>query len=79
MAREFVQLTIGAEKMEEAAKSEESCKNILLNLEPSPEHFFWFEYNFLYVFAADGFTRKKGTWRPFTKGLPAKKKILFNK
>jgi hypothetical protein len=23
-------------------------------LEPSPEHMFWFEYNFLYVLAADG-------------------------
>jgi hypothetical protein len=27
-------------------------------LEPSPEHMFWFEYNFLYVLAADGRAQK---------------------
>ena len=59
MAREFVRLTIGPEKMEEANKSEESCRNILNSLDPSPEHFFWFEYNFLYVLAAEGSPEKK--------------------
>jgi hypothetical protein len=28
-------------------------------LEPSPEHFFWFEYNFLYVLAAEGSSQKE--------------------
>ena len=27
-------------------------------MEPDPEHFFWFEYNFLYVLAADGSAEK---------------------
>ena len=75
MAREFVQLTIGAEKMEEAAKSEESCKNILLNLEPSPEHFFWFEYNFLYVLAADGSPEKKALGDHSPKGYQQRKRF----
>ena len=58
MAREFVRLTIG-EKADEAFESESSCRNVLGALEPSPEHFFWFEYNFLYVLAAGGSSQKK--------------------
>ena len=45
MAREFVRLTIG-DKADEAFESELSCRTILGALE-RPEHFFWFEYNFL--------------------------------
>jgi hypothetical protein len=58
MAREFVQLTIGSDKMVEAMRSEETCRNLLHGLDPSPEHFFWFEYNFLYVLAAEGSAEK---------------------
>jgi len=58
MAREFVELTIGTDKMEEAMRSEETCRNLLHGLDPSPEHFFWFEYNFLYILAADGSAEK---------------------
>ena len=58
MAREFVRLTIG-DKADEAFESESSCRNVLGALEPSPEHFFWFEYNFLYVLAAEGSSQKK--------------------
>ncbi|MBT5715879.1 MAG: hypothetical protein HOI70_03110 [Opitutae bacterium] len=68
MAREFVQLTIGTEKMEEATKSEESCRKLLSSLEASPEHFFWFEYNFLYVLAADGSSDKKALGDHSAKG-----------
>ena len=58
MAREFVELTIGTDKMEEAMRSEETCRNLLHGLDPSPEHFFWFEYNFLYILAANGSAEK---------------------
>jgi hypothetical protein len=54
MAREFVCLTIGDEQAEQAFQSESDCRAILGALDPDPEHFFWFEYNFLYVLAADG-------------------------
>ncbi len=75
MAREFVQLTIGAEKMEEATKSEESCRNILKSLEPSPEHFFWFEYNFLYVLAAEGSSEKKALGDHSSKGYQQRQRF----
>jgi hypothetical protein len=57
MAREFVRLTIG-DKANEAFESESACRAILGALEPSPDHFFWFEYNFLFVLAADGSSEK---------------------
>ena len=59
MAREFVCLTIGDEQMDEAMESENSCRAILNNLEPSPDHFFWFEYNFLFILAANGKANKE--------------------
>ena len=58
MAREFVRLTIG-DHADEAFGSESACRAILGSLEPSPEHFFWFEYNFLFVLAADGSSDKE--------------------
>jgi hypothetical protein len=57
MAREFVRLTIG-DKADEAFESESACRAILGALEPSPDDFFWFEYNFLFVLAADGSSEK---------------------
>jgi hypothetical protein len=58
MAREFVRLTIG-DQADEAFGSESACRAILGSLEPSPEHFFWFEYNFLFVLAAEGSSQKE--------------------
>jgi hypothetical protein len=75
MAREFVQLTIGREKMEEAMISEESCRNLLHSLEPSPEHFFWFEYNFLYVLAAEGSPEKKALGDHSPKGYQQRQRF----
>ena len=75
MAREFVQLTIGNEKMEEAMASEESCRNLLHSLEPSPEHFFWFEYNFLYVLAAEGSPEKKALGDHSPKGYQQRQRF----
>jgi hypothetical protein len=75
MAREFVQLTIGNEKMEEAMISEDSCRNLLHGLEPSPEHFFWFEYNFLYVLAAEGSPEKKALGDHSPKGYEQRKRF----
>jgi hypothetical protein len=75
MAREFVQLTIGTEKMEEAMSSEESCRNLLHGLEPSPEHFFWFEYNFLYVLAAEGSPEKEALGDHSPKGYQQRQRF----
>jgi hypothetical protein len=75
MAREFVQLTIGNEKMEEAMRSEDSCRNLLHSLEPSPEHFFWFEYNFLYVLAAEGSPEKKALGDHSPKGYQQRERF----
>ena len=61
--------------MENAMKSEEACKAYLLSLEPSPEHFFWFEYNFLYVLAADGSSEKKSLGDHSPKGYKQRKRF----
>jgi hypothetical protein len=58
MAREFVRLTIG-DQADEAFESQSACLAILGALEPSPEDFFWFEYNFLFVLAAFGSSKKE--------------------
>ena len=59
MAREFVSLTVDEESAHKAFISIEDCRSVLRSLEPSPDHFFWFEYNFLYVLAAAGASDKK--------------------
>ncbi|NBQ03479.1 MAG: hypothetical protein EBU27_09795, partial [Opitutae bacterium] len=59
MAREFVSLTVDDESAQKAFKSIEDCRSVLRSLEPNPDHFFWFEYNFLYVLAAAGASDKK--------------------
>ncbi len=59
MAREFVSLTVDDESAQKAFISVEDCRSVLRSLEPNPDHFFWFEYNFLYVLAADGASDKK--------------------
>ena len=73
MAREFVQLTIGAEKMEEAAKAK-SCKNILLNLEPNLSISFGLNIIF-HVLAADGSPEKKALGDHSPKGYQQRKRF----
>lgn len=59
MARSFV-----ADALEKAGKpsdvfaGEASVRAAIESLPPSPEHMFWFEYNFLYVLAAGGRAEK---------------------
>lgn len=55
MAREFIETALASEGEPTAVfESVDACRSALTALEPSPEHMFWFEYNFLYVLAADG-------------------------
>ena len=55
MAREFVSDTLSAAGANpEVYADSDSCRSALQALNPSPDHVFWFEYNFLYVLAADG-------------------------
>ncbi len=55
-AREFITHALRTESKTEAAVfgSEESLRTALAELSPSPDHMFWFEYNFLYVLAGGG-------------------------
>jgi len=59
MARSFI-----ADALTKAGKKPEiwvsvaACRAALESLPPSPEHMFWFEYNFLYVLAAGGKAEK---------------------
>ncbi|HVW20108.1 MAG TPA: tagaturonate epimerase family protein [Opitutaceae bacterium] len=55
MARVFVTDALGkAGRPTEVFASPDSCRAALEALPESPEHMFWFEYNFLYVLAAGG-------------------------
>jgi hypothetical protein len=59
MAREFVSDTLSAAGANpEVYADSDSCRSALQALNPSPDHVFWFEYNFLYVLAADGRAEK---------------------
>lgn len=59
MAREFVSDTLSAVGANPDVYTDtDSCRSALQALEPSPDHVFWFEYNFLYVLAADGRAEK---------------------
>ncbi|SVC81770.1 uncharacterized protein METZ01_LOCUS334624, partial [marine metagenome] len=59
MAREFVSETLSTAGMSpEVYADPNSCRAALEALEPSPDHVFWFEYNFLYVLAANGRAEK---------------------
>lgn len=59
MARAFI---LDALKLENKATdvffSREACLSALESLNPSPDHMFWFEYNFLFVLAAEGRAEK---------------------
>ncbi|HVU17373.1 MAG TPA: tagaturonate epimerase family protein [Candidatus Didemnitutus sp.] len=55
MARTFVTTSLTAAGREgEVFSSPQTCRSALAALPPSPEHMFFFEYNFLYVLAAGG-------------------------
>jgi hypothetical protein len=55
MARSFVTHALEHEKRSaDVFASPEICATALDALDPSPDHMFWFEYNFLFVLAADG-------------------------
>ncbi|MCZ6675595.1 MAG: tagaturonate epimerase family protein [Verrucomicrobia bacterium] len=59
LAREFVVDALTLKKREtEVFASADSCRAALETLTPSPDHMFWFEYNFLYVLAANGVPEK---------------------
>ncbi|HNC24168.1 MAG TPA: tagaturonate epimerase family protein [Opitutaceae bacterium] len=55
MARTFVTTSLGAAA---TFGSPAACRTALEALPPSPEHMFFFEYNFLYVLAGDGRAEK---------------------
>ena len=55
MAREFIEEALNCEILPtDVFDAPESCRSALEALTPSPDHMFWFEYNFLYVLAANG-------------------------
>ncbi|MBT7866784.1 MAG: hypothetical protein HN763_10585, partial [Opitutales bacterium] len=59
MAREFIVDALEFEKVStDVFESPDSCRSALEALTPNPDHMFWFEYNFLYVLAADGKAEK---------------------
>ena len=53
MARTFITTSLGGERPG-VFDSLHTCQRALESLPPSPEHMFFFEYNFLYVLAAGG-------------------------
>lgn len=59
MARSFIRHALEQERRSsDVFASIESCQTALGALTPSPEHMFWFEYNFLFVLAAGGSAQK---------------------
>jgi hypothetical protein len=59
MARRFIAnaLTLEGHKSD-VFGDRERCSAALAQLSPSPDHMFWYEYNFLYVMAAEGSAAK---------------------
>lgn len=55
-AREFITHALRTEKKDQSDvfQSEEALRTALSELSSSPDHMFWFEYNFLYVLAGGG-------------------------
>lgn len=59
MAREFIVDALDFEQVSsDVFESSDACRAALESLTPKPDHMFWFEYNFLYVLAADGKAEK---------------------
>lgn len=60
MARRFIEHALESEgKASNVLEEREQCWRALAELLPSPEHMFWFEYNFLFVLAAEGRADKR--------------------
>ncbi|MBD3421734.1 MAG: hypothetical protein GF398_16595 [Chitinivibrionales bacterium] len=60
-ARQFIDYSLEKEgKSTDVYTSQDELKSALDALPPSPDHLFWFEYNFLYVLAADGSVDRLG-------------------
>ena len=66
MAREFIRHALAHEKRDDAGvfASPAALRGALAALPRSPEHMFWFEYNFLYVLAAGGSPARLGDHGP---------------
>lgn len=59
MARSFIVDALAkAGRLEEVFNDTAKARAAVEALEPSPEHMFWFEYNFLYVLAGEGRAEK---------------------
>jgi hypothetical protein len=59
MARRFIANALTLEgQPSDVFGDRESCSAALAQLSPSPDHMFWYEYNFLYVMAAEGSAAK---------------------
>ena len=59
MARRFIEHALHSERLSSDVFGDfVSCSVALDALRPNPEHMFWFEYNFLYVLAAEGRAHK---------------------
>jgi hypothetical protein len=55
MARSFIAHALSGEgQSADVFESAQACAAALATLSPSPDHMFWFEYNFLFVLAAGG-------------------------
>jgi hypothetical protein len=65
-ARDFVRHALRHEgrPSDGAFESPAALREVLGGLPPSPDHMFWFEYNFLYVLAASGATGRLGDHGP---------------
>jgi hypothetical protein len=61
-AREFINQTFAMEKIaiDSVYSSPESLTKAIDLMKSSPEHVFWFEYNFLFVLAAQGSIHRLG-------------------
>jgi hypothetical protein len=61
-ARDFIVATLEKEGISphKAFDSPENLRRLLTALTPSPDHVFWFEYNFLFILAASGNTDRLG-------------------
>jgi hypothetical protein len=66
LARQFISHALAHEKRDEAGvfDTPESLGTVLATMPPSPDHMFWFEYNFLYVLAGEGSLARLGDHSP---------------